>query len=184
MSKNTVVGGCFCKGLGGVVRGIGVWKKADDANHRKLGITEGKKGPFCRKFALWCQAQAEDDKLQLTVQSLGPPSTVLGTVWCRTEQALIAAVHFDIFATSTHHPPRYATVPNKWRHLLPYSRIRPLPVHYTPPSPFQGDSSVANNSERSTPARQSATNADTYYLTLHYKQARLIMPPPGGQSLH
>ena len=34
-----------------------------------------------------------------------------------------------------------------------------------PPSPpFQGDDSVANYSARSSPARQSVTNADTYYL--------------------
>ena len=64
-----------------------------------------------------------------------------------------------------------------------------LPVHYAhPPPPFQGDS-VENHSARSTPTRQSATNADTYYLTLHYNQVRLIMPPPpfeggGGESLH
>ena len=46
-----------------------------------------------------------------------------------------------------------------------------------PPLPSRGDS-VANHSARSTPARRSATNADTYYLTLQYNQVRLNMPPP------
>ena len=54
----------------------------------------------------------------------------------------------------------------------------------TPPHSFQGDS-VANYSARSTPAIQSATNAGTYSLTLHYTQVRSTTPPPpGGQSSH
>ena len=40
------------------------------------------------------------------------------------------AVNFGIVANSTYHPPTYATKPNKCRHLLPYSRIRPIPVHH------------------------------------------------------
>ena len=56
------------------------------------------------------------------------------------------AVHFDIVANSTHSPPTHATKPNTFRHLLRYSRARPLPVQNAPPAPlFQGDS-VANYS--------------------------------------
>ena len=104
------------------------------------------------------------------------------------QQQAPTAVHFDIVANSTHHPPTYATKPNKCRHPLTheYDHYRFIML---PPNPFQGgSSSVANNSARSTPARQSATNnADTYYLTLHYNQVRLIMPPPpfeGGGGNH
>ena len=46
----------------------------------------------------------------------------------------------------------------------------------TPP-PYRGDS-VANYSARSSPTRRNVTNADKYYLTLHYYQVRLLMPPP------
>ena len=59
-------------------------EKLYHANHRKSGITEIQKGLFSWKFAHWFQAQAEDDELQLTAQSLAPPTRVLGAVWCRT----------------------------------------------------------------------------------------------------
>ena len=73
-----------CKGFRGVVSGVRLWKKIYAANHRKLGITEIQKGLFSWKFARWCQAQAEDDQLQLTVRSLAPPPRVSRAVWCRT----------------------------------------------------------------------------------------------------
>ena len=75
--------------------------------------------------------------------------------------------------------------PHKSRHVVhafshEYGQYRLI----APSPPFQGDS-VTIYSVRSSPARQSVTNADTYYLTLHYDQVRFIVPPPqkrGGQS--
>ena len=55
-----------------------------------------------------------------------------------------------------------------------------------PPPPVQGDSVASYSGARSSPARQSVTNADTSY-PLHYDQVRFIMPPPpfeGGGGNH
>ena len=71
------------------------------------------------------------------------------------------------------------------RKLLLYEHVQ-RKSHYAN-APFQGDS-IGNCSARSSPARQSVTNANTYYhLTLHYYQVRLIMPPSpfeGGGGNH
>ena len=81
-------------------------------------------------------------------------------------------------AKFTHHPPTCATKPNKCRqYYLTHEYDHYRFITHAPP--FQADS-VANHSARSTSARQSATNADTYCLTLPYNQVRLIMPPAGA----
>ena len=43
---------------------------------------KSKRGRFLG-LGRWCQTQAEDDQLQLTVKSLAPPPSVSGAVWCR-----------------------------------------------------------------------------------------------------
>ena len=68
-----------------------------------------------------------------------------------TEQAP-TAVHFGVIANSIHHPPAYAAKPKKCRHLLPYSRIRPLPVHYAHP-PFPFEATVTQTTARHLPPR-------------------------------
>ena len=45
----------------------------------------------------------------------------------------------------------------------------PLPFKATVPQTTEHDPP---------PTRQSVTNAETYYFTLHYDQVRLVMPPP------
>ena len=58
----------FARGFGGLFADSArLWKKINHASHRKSGITEIRKGPFSWKLARWCQAQAEDDQLLLTV---------------------------------------------------------------------------------------------------------------------
>ena len=55
---------CFRGGFRGF-RGsweFGDGEKTDQANHRKSGINEIKKGLLSWKLARWCQAQAEDDQ--------------------------------------------------------------------------------------------------------------------------
>ena len=119
-------------------------------------------------------------------------SCLLSTRTFRTKHICIHTAHassehcpsercLNIVTSPTHHPPDVCDKLSQ----LPSPTLLMNAIN-TPPL-FQGDS-VANYSSRSSsPARQSVKNADTYYITLHYDQVRLIMPHPpfeGGGGNH